>query len=268
MPQKFSRKSLSIFLVVIAVIFLLIFFNLRGWLAAPKDMVYFVGSPFLKFFQQTGDRIYGLFNYLTTIKDLSRENYFLSNENKALLAENSSLKEKERENELLRQRLGLGEATSQQTVLARIAGYNSQLGQYFLIDKGVADGLSLNLAAVTANNFLVGVISEVGQHSARVTLISDSNSLVNAITQETRIHGVVRGSHGLALNLEMIPADQRINQGELVLSSGLNDLFPQNLIIGWVQDVIVKESKIFQQAILRPAADFLKLESVFVIINK
>ncbi|TSC53843.1 MAG: rod shape-determining protein MreC [Parcubacteria group bacterium LiPW_39] len=267
MRKKIFLKSFGTFFVVLAVILLLIFFHFKGWLAIPKDAVYFISAPFLKFWQQTGDKISGVFNFLLTIKNLDRENYFLREENRKLFQENTDLKEAVQENKLLRQRLALGEPAQRQLVLAKVVGYNPQLGQYFLIDKGSAAGLVPDLAAVTANNFLVGKIVQVNRYSAKVMLISDSSSLVNAITQETRVNGVVKGSHGLAITMEMLPADQKINKGEIVLSSGLNDAIPRDLIIGRITEVILKESEIFQKATLQPATDFKKLESVFIIVK-
>lgn len=266
MPKKFSLKSLNFF-IVLAIILLLIFFNLRGWLASPKNAIYFISSPFLKFFQQTSDKISSVLDFLLTIKDLSRENYFLREENQKLLQDNIILKEAARENALLRERLALGEPIARRLVLADVVGFNPQLGQYFLIDKGLADGLVPDLAVVSANNFLVGKVAEVGSRSAKVILILDSNCLVNAITQQTQINGIVRGSHGLVLNMEMIPADQKVDSGEIVLTSGLNDSIPKDLIVGRVAEVIKKESEIFQKATLQPAADFKRIESVFIILK-
>lgn len=236
-------------------------------MASPKNVIYFISSPFLKFFQQTSNKIYGTFNFLLTIKDLSRENYSLREENKNLLQENAILKEADRENELLRERLALGEPIARQLVLADVVGLNPQLGQYFLINKGSADGLAPDLAVVSANNFLIGKVAEVGSRSAKVILILDSNYSVNAITQQTQINGIIRGSHGLVLNMEMIPGDQKVDSGEMVLTSGLNGSIPKDLIIGRVVEVTKKESEIFQKATLRPAADFKKIESVFIILK-
>ncbi len=267
MPKSSYLKSFYVSITVIAVILLLIFFNFKGWLEIPKDAVYFVSSPFLKFFQRASDKISGAFSFLFTIKDLENENYFLKEENQRLLKASTDLKEIIRENELLRQRLGLDQPSGERLLLANVIGYDLSFGQYFLIDKGTADGLTPNLAAVTANNFLVGKTADVAKHSAKIILISDSNSSVNAIAQDSQINGVVKGSHGLTVAMEMIPADQRVSEGELVLSSGLDDSIPKDLIIGQITEIILKESEIFQKAVLRPAADFKKLESIFIILR-
>jgi len=182
------------------------------------------------------------------------------------LEEETRLKEAARENEILRQRLELSQSEKQKLAMAEVIGYNSLLGQYFLIDKGSQDGLSVGLAAVTANNFLIGYVAETGQNFSKVLLISDSNSLINAMTQDTRISGIVKGSHGLGLTMEMIPIDAQIAVGEMIITSGLNDAIPRGLIIGRIAEVAKKASDIWQRAIITSAVEFDKLEQVFILL--
>jgi rod shape-determining protein MreC len=108
-------------------------------------------------------------------------------------------------------------------------------------------------------------VVEVEQYNAKVLLISDSDSMVNAITQDSRVSGIVKGTTGLGLDMEMIPINKEIKTGETVLTSGRNDNFPAGLIIGKISDVILKETDIFQKAAIQSAVNFSELESVFVI---
>ncbi len=265
MPKRFSFKYTGSFFIVIAVILLLIFFNFKGWLGTPKNIIYRVSAPLLKSFYWIGAKTAAGLRIFTSIKDLGLENDGLRQENQKLWQENSGLKDVARENEILRQRLELGSVYSRKFILAKIAGFNPQLGQYFLIDKGQTDGVIMGLAVVTANNFLVGKVVEADQSSAKVLLIFDSNSLVNSLTQDSRASGIVMGAHGLGLVMEMIPTNKEIRIGETVLTSGQENNIPAGLIVGKISEVILKETDIFQKAVIQPAADFGELESVFVI---
>lgn len=253
------------FLVVLAVILLLIFFNWRGWLAAPKSLVFWAARPFVSLFQIVDEWVAAPWNFFITLKDLSQDNANLTSENKRLLGDTARLKETARENEWLRQRLNLGPAAKQNLVMAAVAGSNLTPGQYLLINKGRADGVAPGWAVVTANNFLVGRVAEAEDNFSRVLLISDGSSVINALTQDTRVNGAVRGSYGLGLTLEMIPIDAQININEIVLSSGLNDGVPKGLVIGRIVSVEKKPNEIWQRARLAPAADIKSLERVFVI---
>jgi len=265
MFKKSRFKSLSAFFIVLAVILLLIFFSYRGWLTAPSDIIDGIFSPFLKFFNWSGNKISSAMNIYFTLKDLKKSNEQLRRQNLFLWQESSALKEAARENEILRQRLELDLKPGQSLVLARVIGYSAQSGQYFLIDKGSADGLIDNLAAVTANNFLVGRLAQTRSYSSKIVLLPSGESSVNALTQDSRISGIVKGSHGLGLQMDMLPIDKKINEGEVILTSGSEDGVPAGLIIGWVREIILKEADLFQRAKIEPAADFNNLEQIFIL---
>lgn len=261
----FHHKRARNYILIIAVILLLIFFNSRGWLEIPKNSVFWISRPFLSAGQKTGDFLAGNLSFFFTIGDLNRENQALKKQNLELLKTNTALKETARENNLLRQRLGLDQKNQLQFILSRVAGFNPETGQYMIIDKGQRDGVSEGLAVVTADNMLVGKVAEVNSTFSKVLLIFDANSAVNAISQETRTDGIVKGSHGLTLLMEMIPIDKEIKKDEIVLTSGLNDSLSAGLILGKVAEIISKENAIFQTATVEPLADFKNLEEVFVI---
>jgi len=166
MPKRFGLKFTASFLVVIVVILLLIFFNFRGWLEVPKSIVYRAFSPVLKSFYWAGGKITSGLDVFFTLKDLSADNARLKEENIKLWQENSIFKEAEKENESLRQRLELGPVQNRNFIMAGVIGFNPQLGQYLLVDKGLAEGVFLGAAAITATNFLIGKVAEVSQHSA------------------------------------------------------------------------------------------------------
>jgi len=266
MSQGRFSKTFYLF-SVLAVILLLIFFNYLGWLSFPKNFVYGASLPFMKLFQSVDRQIAGAFNFWIELKNLNRENKVLGDEKQKLLDENINLKEVLRENELLRQQLAIVPPEKEQLVLANIVGYLPQVGQYFLLDEGSQRGLKEGMTVITANNFFVGRLAEVGDRWAKVSLVLDSNFLVNVLTQETRVRGIVRGNHGLGLIMEMIPIDAQIKTGESILTSEINDQISGGLFVGQISSIEKKESEIFQQAILQPAVDFNKLEKVFVIIN-
>ncbi|KKT27242.1 MAG: Cell shape-determining protein MreC [Parcubacteria group bacterium GW2011_GWA2_43_9b] len=262
-----NRSKLINFFVILAVILLLIFFNWRGLLSGPRDLVFWITDPFLKLFGAADKGIFGAWNFFVALKDLNKENVNLKKENTVLLEEVINLKESARENESLKRQLGVAEIKNQKLVMAGVAGYNPALGQYFLIDKGGNDGLSVNSAVVAAGNFLVGRVAEVEGNFSKVLLISDSNSSINVITQENRVAGVVKGNHGLGIIMEMIPIDAQIKAGEIVLTSGLNDGIYKNLIVGRITDTVKKENEIFQNATVVPFVDFKNLEQVFVLVQ-
>lgn len=261
----FYPKQIRNYLFIAVIILLLIFFNSRGWLEIPKNLTFQISRPFLSAFQKSGDFLSENLSFFFTIGDLNRENRALRNQNLELLKINTMLKETARENDLLRARLGLNQENPPHFILSRVAGFNPETGQYLLIDKGKKDGVEEGLAIVTADNLLVGKVAEVNSSFSKVLLIFDENSAINALSQETRTNGIVKGSHGLTLLMEMIPIDKEVKKDEIVLTSGLNDSLPAGLVLGRVVEIISKENAIFKTATVEPLADFKNLEEVFVV---
>jgi rod shape-determining protein MreC len=110
-------------------------------------------------------------------------------------------------------------------------------------------------------------VAEVEKSFSLVLMLSDGSSSVNALTQDSRVNGAVKGSLGLGMTMEMIPIDAALNAGETVLTSGLNDNIPRGLVIGRLAEVVKKANEIWQSAVVVPAADLNELEQVFVIRN-
>ncbi len=265
--SNINRSKLINFFVVLAVILLLIFFNWRGLLSGPKGLVFWTTRPLVVFFQAVDNWVSTPWHFFATLKDLAQENARLTNENKVLWGEASRLKEVARENEWLRQQLNLDQPAKQRLVMVEVSGYDLTQGQYFLVNRGSADGVVAGLAVAAANNFLVGRVVEVNDNFSKILLISDGASAINAVTQDTRVNGSVKGSHGLGITLEMVPIDAQINVGETVLSSGLNDGIPRGLVIGRITSLNKKANEIWQSAVIAPAADLNNLEQVFIIQN-
>jgi rod shape-determining protein MreC len=78
---------------------------------------------------------------------------------------------------------------------------------------------------------------------------------------------VLSGSLTSDLFLEMIPQSATLQNGDLVVTSGLGGNFPPNLVVGQVTNIRKQDFELFQSASLQPAVDFNALEIVLVITN-
>jgi rod shape-determining protein MreC len=185
-----------------------------------------------------------------------------------LLVENTQLREKEKENETLRAMLSFKQANQTYNLLAAdvIGRDPDPLLHFVMIDRGANDGLQRNMPVITARG-LVGQIGEVYPHSAKIMLITDLASAVNALAQETRTTGVVQGQVNGGLLMLFIPQGEKIGVGNIILTSGLGGRFPKQLVIGQVQTVHTRDVDLFQSADIRASVDFQSLGSVLVITN-
>lgn len=183
-----------------------------------------------------------------------------------LMSENVRLREAEIENVTLRQQLDFKQANpSYKLLAAEVIGQDpSGFLHYLIIDRGTEDGVAEGMPVATAAG-LVGRISEVYSHSAKVLLITDASSSVNALIQSSRATGVVQGGMGHGLVMRYIQQGERVDVGDMVLTSGLGGNFPKRLVIGQVTAVKQQDIEMFQEVEVRPAVDFSRLEMLIVI---
>jgi len=195
----------------------------------------------------------------------------------ALMIENVRLSEAEIENLLLREELQFKEAnpsygtkgalvTGRQLKAEVIGRDPSNLSYHLLIDQGSQNGVREGMTVVTARG-LVGRISEVGTDWARVLLITDPASSVNALVQTSRATGMVQGRLGQSLVMRFIPWEERVSVGDLIITSGLGRNFPKGLVIGQVTSVRQRDFQMHQEAEVKPTVDFNRLEIVTVITD-
>ena len=135
-----------------------------------------------------------------------------------------------------------------------------------IINRGARDGVGVGMPVVTDLG-LVGRIVGVSANAAQVQLINDENSSVSARLQTTRAEGSIIGQASGALRMTFIDLDERIIQGDLVITSGLGGNFPPDIVVGQVTSVRQFEFELFQEAEVRSLIDLGLLEFVLVITS-
>jgi len=149
-------------------------------------------------------------------------------------------------------------------VAARVIGRDpSPWFKTIMIDKGAEHGLE-KTAPVIVSEGIVGQIVSVSPGFSRVLLITDRNSAVDALVQETRARGMVKGSNEDTCVFVYALRKDEIQPGELVVTSGLDQVFPKGLRIGRILDVKKDHSQLFQDISIQTSVDFDKLEEVLV----
>jgi rod shape-determining protein MreC len=118
---------------------------------------------------------------------------------------------------------------------------------------------------VVSEDILIGYLAEVNLTSSRVSLITNPNSAVPVLMQESRASGLVRGAIGYGLVLEDVTKDSPLKEGENIITSGLGGQYPRGLLVGKLEKVISSPADLFQKASVKMLIEIEKLERVFVI---
>ncbi len=160
---------------------------------------------------------------------------------------------------------------NEQVVTADVVGFDSNNALRTLsINRGARDGIATGMPVVTKEG-LVGRVIDVSANASRVLLINDPSSAVSARLQTSRAIGSVDGSvMGLrsgSLRMTLIPLNARIQEGDLVITSGLGGNFPADIVIGQVTSVRSEQFGLYQEAEVRSLIDFDTLEFVLVVTS-
>jgi rod shape-determining protein MreC len=202
--------------------------------------------------------------YLVTV---TRQNQILSNRLNQALEKNNQWQETELANARLRDLLDFEKTISEMVVAAEVIGKDpSAWFKTLIIDKGKADGLTRGLPVVMPQG-IAGQVVEVSNHYAKVMLIIDRNSAVDALVQRTRARGVIKGESTDRCHLDFVLRKNDVRVGDSVVSSGLDGVYPKGLRVGFVSEVIEHDADIFHEVIVTPYVDFEKLEEVLVVME-
>jgi rod shape-determining protein MreC len=201
--------------------------------------------------------------------ELTDENQALRAENERLNAEVARLREDETRLQQLTQLLQVKEAhPEEQFLVANVFARDpSNVKEMIAIDRGKRDGVKEGMVAVTEGGSLVGSITRVYDDYAWLTLITDPDSAVSAMVQESRAQGVVSGSYSRRLTMEFLLQASTVNEGDMVLTSGIGGDFPPGLIIGRVSAVGSSRQEIFKDVTVEPLASLSRLETVLVLTS-
>ncbi len=179
-----------------------------------------------------------------------------------------SLDEIEKENIRLKKLLRFGENTFTQKILAQVVAWDSNSDLKVLrINKGSKDGLRLQAPVVTHNG-LVGYIYRLTGHFADVLTILDPNNRVDGILKNSRSHGIIEGYSGAFCIMKYVSSSNDVELGEVVVSSGLGNIYPKGLKIGTVTEIERQSYGITQYLEIKPTVDFNTLEEVIVLNAK
>ena len=224
-----------------------------------------ITSPFQKAVTYSTDALGNLIDSYVFLVDLKRENVALRKKMTELREENSLLRERAIASGRLQNLLRFSKKIPGPILPAQIIGIDpSSWFRTILIDKGTKHGVERGMAVVSPEG-IVGHVLQTSLHSAKVLLITDFNSSVDAIVQRSRAKGLVEGNGENRCRLKYAPRAEDIQPGDRVVTSGLGGRYPKGLMVGKIRKIEKKSYGLFQQAEIILSANFSKLEEVFVI---
>ncbi|MDR0643723.1 MAG: rod shape-determining protein MreC [Treponema sp.] len=273
MNKRVFKAERAVFCLLFFVSLLLLFFSTRIFVANFKDagLSFFLGAR------------NGVHKIAGTISDMAlaiKEIAVLREEYAELTDRIARYEELERnaseilsENQRLREQLDFARTVTYKNIPVKIIGRDpDNLFSALVINKGAHSGVSENMPVIAFQNgtqALVGKVIKAGLFESMVMPLFDPRSFVAARFAYSRYEGIVGGQGGIDKPLVMRFIQKRarneLNFGDVVVSSGMGGIYPPDVNIGRVSNILYQESEISMQVELEPSVDFSRLEYVFVV---
>jgi rod shape-determining protein MreC len=272
---KYSRhKDLIVLAILLFISFTLMGFSQTRVTIRFKSVAYAVAFPF----QYTGVKsITFAADFFASLKN----NKYLKRElqsTRALLEEykrtQHEFEEIKRENERLRNLIGIQSKLEYETVIAEVVA-KSPLNLYktITVNRGKESGIERWMPVVAyqdGNKCVVGKVIDVQLYSARIQPLIDQSNYLGAMLKDSRYSGLLVGQSPVSEQclLQYIDRRAEINYGDRVVTSGMGGIFPKGILVGDVVSVSKKTYGIFQEALVQPTVDLGRLEEVYIITKR
>ncbi|TCP32238.1 rod shape-determining protein MreC [Scopulibacillus darangshiensis] len=274
MPPFFSNKKLIILLASLIVLVALVGFSIkeRKQMTWPEQFVHDTVGWFQVIFNRPAQYVAGFFETIDDIENAYKENKAL----KADLEDYAKVKQENKEikhdNQELKKELDLlndPDLSAYKKHPALVIGRSyDKWNQLVTVNKGEQDGIKPDMAVITPDGF-IGKVRKAGQFSSEVILMTDTRNAnqIAAMVQGSRIYGMIEGydPEKNVLLFKKIPVKAKIKKGQMVVTSGLGQIFPRGLPIGKVKKVTTDQYGLTKIAEVEPAANLNDLTHVVIV---
>lgn len=173
----------------------------------------------------------------------------------------------ERENMRLRELLGSSFRLTERVLVAELLTIDLDPSfQQVVVNKGKKDGVFIGQSALDANG-VMGQVTEVYPFSSRIVLLTDPSHGIPIQINRNGLRAVATG-RGLAmpLQLEHLPHNVDIREGDLLVTSGLGGRFPVGYPVGTVKSVHFPKGRAFAEIAIEPAAHLSTSRELLLVL--
>ena len=273
--KDFFRSNGPIILIIAILLAALTAVGAYAFQGVPNplgDVLGVVTTPVRNGISALAGWVEGVYNYSFHYDELQAENERLKAEIAELEAAAREGEADSKENERLRELLGLRpkerelDELESATVTARSStNWSSTL----TLSKGADHGVEAGDCVVDSAWNLVGIIDQVGTNWSTMLTVVDANLEMGAFLSRTESIAILEGDFSLMaegkLKLTYLPENTELITGDLVLTSSMGGNYPSDLVVGSIESIHTDASGISRYAVIQPSADLSSLAQVFII---
>jgi len=266
----FSKKMVMIVGAVVLIVVNIIILSVNGSryssYGSGRIAIFFI-APLQKTVNQSVQFLKNIWSHYFFLVSVAKENDNLKKAINHAIDKNNKYREIEISNFRLRNLLNFRKTMPNRVLVAKVIGRDrSPWFKTIIIDKGKSDGIEKGLPVVVPEG-IAGQIIDVSCNYSKVLLIIDQNSAVDVLVQRTRDRGLVKGQSDGRCLANYVLRKHDIKVGDTVISSGLDGVFPKGLRVGYISEIVKRNSGMFQEVTVTPYIDFEKLEEILVVLD-
>lgn len=239
--------------------------------AAPQELLSVVLTPLQKVTSALSGGAASVWEKYTSIDDVMDRNEQLEAENAELRQQMVDYDRIKAENDAYKALARIQDTNSEASYVSAFVIGRDPLDEFggFTLDQGSTDGVAVNDAIISDRGYLLGVVVEVDATSCKVMTILHPSFNAAGVVSRTRENGIITGSADYAADgqcvLTNLDRATEARKGDQVITTGLGGVFPANLLVGTVQEVVPEQSGKSSSAVILPGADPRTVKHVFII---
>ena len=239
--------------------------------AAPQELLSVVLTPLQKVTSALSGGAASVWEKYTSIDDVMDRNEQLEAENAELRQQMVDYDRIKAENDAYKALARIQDTNSEASYVSAFVIGRDPLDEFggFTLDQGSTDGVAVNDAIISDRGYLLGVVVEVDATSCKVMTILHPSFNAAGVISRTRENGIITGSADYAADgqcvLTNLDRATEARKGDQVITTGLGGVFPANLLVGTVQEVVPEQSGKSSSAVILPGADPRTAKHVFII---
>lgn len=239
--------------------------------AAPQELLSVVLTPLQKVTSALSGGAASVWEKYTSIDDVMDRNEQLEAENAELRQQMVDYDRIKAENDAYKALARIQDTNSEASYVSAFVIGRDPLDEFggFTLDQGSTDGVAVNDAIISDRGCLLGVVVEVDATSCKVMTILHPSFNAAGVISRTRENGIITGSADYAADgqcvLTNLDRATEARKGDQVITTGLGGVFPANLLVGTVQEVVPEQSGKSSSAVILPGADPRTVKHVFIV---
>lgn len=239
--------------------------------AAPQELLSVVLTPLQKVTSALSGGAASVWEKYTSIDDVMDRNEQLEAENAELRQQMVDYDRIKAENDAYKALARIQDTNSEATYVSAFVIGRDPLDEFggFTLDQGSTDGVAVNDAIISDRGYLLGVVVEVDATSCKVMTSLHPSFNAAGVISRTRENGIITGSADYAADgqcvLTNLDRTTEARKGDQVITTGLGGVFPANLLVGTVQEVVPEQSGKSSSAVILPGADPRTVKHVFIV---